>query len=64
MSGNPQRSVDQIMLSMGATVWNEHLPRDDGSVVNHLIARMPAYTTPNPIPNDRVPSRCPRVATW
>src|SRR3546814_7716773 len=23
--GNPQRSVDQIMLNMGATVWTEHL---------------------------------------
>ncbi|EIM01409.1 S26 family signal peptidase [Rhodanobacter thiooxydans] len=52
--GNPQRSVDQIMLNMGATVWTEHLGK-----VNHMIARMPAYTTPNPIPNDRVPSKVP-----
>jgi signal peptidase I len=52
--GNPQRSVDQIMLNMGATVWTEHLGK-----VNHMIARMPAYTTPNSIPNDRVPSRVP-----
>ncbi|MET4570350.1 signal peptidase I [Rhodanobacter soli] len=52
--GNPQRSVDQIMLNMGATVWTEHLGR-----VNHMIARMPAYTTPNSIPNDRVPSKVP-----
>jgi len=52
--GNPQRSVDQIMLNMGATVWTEHLGK-----VNHMIARMPAYTTPNSIPNDRVPSKVP-----
>ena len=57
--GNPQRSVDQIMLNMGATVWNEHLPREDGSMVNHTIARMPAYNTPNSIPGDRVPSKVP-----
>ena len=53
--GNPQRSVDQIMLNMGATVWTEHLGK-----VNHMIARMPAYTTPNSIPNDRVPSKVPQ----
>jgi signal peptidase I len=52
--GTPQRSVDQIMLNMGATVWTEHLGK-----VNHMIARMPAYTTPNSIPNDRVPSKVP-----
>ncbi len=52
--GNPQRSVDQIMLNMGATVWTEHLGK-----VDHMIARMPAYTTPNSIPNDRVPSKVP-----
>src|SRR3546814_18536415 len=46
--GNPQRSVDQIMLNMGATVWTEHLGQ-----VNHMVARMPAYTTANSIPNDR-----------
>jgi signal peptidase I len=53
--GNPQRSVDQIMLNMGATVWTEHLGK-----VNHMVARMPAYTTPNSIPNDRVPSKVPQ----
>ncbi|MEO7065403.1 MAG: signal peptidase I [Rhodanobacter sp.] len=52
--GNPQRSVDRLMLNMGATVWNEHL-----GDVNHLIARMPALTTPNSIPNERVPSTVP-----
>jgi signal peptidase I len=52
--GNPRRSVDQIMLNMGAMVWTEHLGQ-----VNHMIARMPAYTTPNSIPNDRVPSKVP-----
>ena len=57
--GNPGRSVDQTMLQMGATVWNEHLPREDGSVVNHLTARMPDYNMPNSIPNDRVPSKVP-----
>lgn len=52
--GNPRRSVDQLMLSMGATVWTEHLGK-----VDHMVARMPAYTTPNSIPNDRVPSKVP-----
>ena len=53
--GNPERTVDQLMLNMGATVWNEHL---DG--VNHLVARMPALTTPYSIPNERVPSTVPQ----
>jgi signal peptidase I len=57
--GNPQRGVDRIMLDMGATVWTEHLLRQDGSPVNHTIAQMPAYTTPNSIPNDKVPSKVP-----
>jgi signal peptidase I len=57
--GNPKRSVDQMMLAMGATVWNEHLPGPKGSTVNHMIARMPAYTMPNSIPNDKVPSKVP-----
>ena len=52
--GNPQRTVDETMLNMGATVWTEHLGK-----VNHMIARMPAYNTPNSIPNDRVPSKVP-----
>ncbi|MDW2981525.1 MAG: signal peptidase I [Rhodanobacter sp.] len=52
--GNPRRSVDQLMLNMGATVWTEHLGK-----VDHMVARMPAYTTPNSIPNDRVPSKVP-----
>lgn len=52
--GNPQRTVDETMLNMGATVWTEHLGN-----VNHMIARMPAYNTPNSIPNDRVPSKVP-----
>jgi signal peptidase I len=58
--GNPQREVDQVMLNMGATNWTEHLPRPDGSTVNHMISRMPEYTTPNSIPNDRVPSKVPQ----
>lgn len=57
--GNPERTVDDLMLNMGATVWTEHLPREDGKVINHTIARMPAYNTPNSIPNDRVPSKVP-----
>lgn len=57
--GNPQRREERLMLDMGATVWNEHLVREDGKVVNHLIARMPAYTTPNSIPNAMVPSKVP-----
>jgi signal peptidase I len=52
--GNPQRTVDETMLNMGATVWTEHLGK-----LNHMIARMPAYNTPNSIPNDRVPSKVP-----
>jgi signal peptidase I len=57
--GNPQRDEERLMLDMGATVWTEHLVREDGKVVNHLIARMPAYTTPNSIPNPEVPSKVP-----
>jgi signal peptidase I len=52
--GNPKRDEDRLMLDYGATVWTEHLGK-----VNHLIARMPAYTMPNSIPNDRVPSEVP-----
>ncbi|MFC5741096.1 signal peptidase I [Dyella tabacisoli] len=52
--GNPKRDESRLMLEMGATVWNEHL-----GAVNHLTARMPAYTTPPPIPNQRVPSEVP-----
>ncbi|MBD8898342.1 signal peptidase I [Rhodanobacter sp. DHG33] len=57
--GNPQRDEDRLMLDMGATIWVEHLVREDGKVVNHTIARMPAYTTPNSIPNTVVPSKVP-----
>ena len=57
--GNPQRNEERLMLDMGATVWTEHLQREDGKLVNHLIARMPAYTTPNSIPNPVVPSKVP-----
>lgn len=52
--GNPKRDEDRLMLDYGATVWTEHLGQ-----VNHRIARMPAYTMPNGIPNDRVPSEVP-----
>ncbi|BFI95995.1 MAG: signal peptidase I [Rhodanobacter sp.] len=57
--GNPQRDEERLMLDMGATVWEEHLVREDGKVVNHTIARMPAYFTPNSIPNAVVPSKVP-----
>ena len=57
--GNPQRNEERLMLDMGATVWTEHLVREDGKLVNHLVARMPAYTTPNPIPSAMVPSVVP-----
>ncbi|KRE99524.1 S26 family signal peptidase [Frateuria sp. Soil773] len=53
--GNPKRDESRVMLDYGATVWTEHLGK-----VNHLIARMPAYTTPNAIPNDKVPSVVPQ----
>ncbi|MEW9570567.1 signal peptidase I [Rhodanobacter sp. Si-c] len=58
--GNPQRDEERLMLDMGATVWTEHLQREDGRMVNHLIARMPAYTTPYSIPNAVVPSKVPQ----
>jgi signal peptidase I len=57
--GNPQRGVDQLMLNMGATVWTEHLRREDGGKVDHLVAQMADYNLPNAIPNDRVPSQVP-----
>jgi len=57
--GNPQRDEERLMLDMGATVWTEHLQREDGRMVNHMIARMPAYTTPYSIPNAVVPSKVP-----
>ena len=61
--GNPQRSVDQIMLNMGATVWTEHLRREDGKVIDHTIARMPAYYDPYlDSERSRARRRCPRVA--
>ncbi|MGC1548935.1 MAG: signal peptidase I [Rhodanobacter sp.] len=53
--GNPRRDEDRLMLEMGATVWNEHL-----GDVNHMIAKMPAYSSPYPIPNDKVPSLVPQ----
>ncbi len=53
--GNPKRPEDRLMLDYGATVWNEHLGK-----VDHLIARMPAYITPNSIPNAKVPSQVPQ----
>lgn len=53
--GNPKRDESRLMLDYGATVWTEHLGK-----VNHLIARMPAFSVPNSIPNDKVPSVVPQ----
>ena len=52
--GNPARTDDNLLMSYGATVWNEHLGK-----VNHLIARMPERGPTPPIPNARVPSVVP-----
>jgi len=52
--GNPRRGEERLMLDMGATVWTEHL-----GGVDHMVARMPAYNIPNPIPNAKVPSKVP-----
>ena len=57
--GNPQRSEDAELLYYGATLWNEHLPRETGGVANHLVARMPSRMPTNSIPNEVVPSKVP-----
>ncbi|WP_049620917.1 signal peptidase I [Frateuria defendens] len=57
--GDPRRDESKLMIDYGATVWNEHLIREDGQVVNHLTARMSAYSTPFPLPNAKVPSKVP-----
>ncbi|HEY8681613.1 MAG TPA: signal peptidase I [Rhodanobacter sp.] len=53
--GNPQRAEDSELLNFGATVWTEHLGK-----VNHLVARMPARMSTNPIPNPLVSSVVPQ----
>ncbi|HEY9130936.1 MAG TPA: signal peptidase I [Dyella sp.] len=53
--GDPKQQESRLMLEMGATVWNEHLGQ-----VTHKVARMPAYNTPPPLPNDKVPSVVPQ----
>lgn len=58
--GNPKRDEDRVMLDYGATVWMEHLPASHGpGTINHLIARMPAFSQPYPIPGQQVPSLVP-----
>ena len=57
--GDPRRTADEELLVFGATVWNEHLPRDGGTI-NHLVARMPARMQTNTIPNALVPSKVPQ----
>lgn len=58
--GNPQRAEDRELLYYGASIWNEHLPREDGTTLNHLVARMPSRMPTNPIPNALVPSKVPK----
>jgi signal peptidase I len=58
--GDPKRPESRLMLEMGATVWNEHLPNGVGGVVNHLTARMPNYAVPPPLPNPDVPLVVPQ----
>jgi signal peptidase I len=53
--GNEQRDADAELLHFDATVWNEHLGK-----VDHLVARMPARMSTNPIPNALVPSVVPQ----
>ncbi|MEI7038195.1 signal peptidase I [Fulvimonas yonginensis] len=58
--GNAKRDESRLMMDYQATVWTEHLPRSDGKgTIDHMIARMPAYSMPFPLPNDKVPSKVP-----
>jgi signal peptidase I len=58
--GNPRREEDATLLYFGATIWNEHLPGENGKTVNHLVARMPERMPTNAIPNSLVPSVVPQ----
>jgi signal peptidase I len=58
--GRTKGDEAQLMRDYGATVWTEHLPRSDGNgSVDHMIARMPAYSMPFSIPSTAVPSKVP-----
>jgi signal peptidase I len=58
--GRANGDESRLMRDYGATVWTEHLPRSDGKGnIDHMIARMPAYSVPFPIPNDKVPAKVP-----
>jgi len=52
--GSHGEESERLMLEMGAVVFTEHLFGKD-----HQIARMPRYTKPVGLPNDRVPSIVP-----
>lgn len=58
--GNPQRTEDRELLYYGASLWTEHLPREDGTTINHMVARMPSRMPTNPIPNELIPSKVPQ----
>ncbi|UGB39750.1 signal peptidase I [Frateuria soli] len=58
--GRANGDESRLMRDYGATVWTEHLPRSDGKgSIDHMIARMPAYSVPLSIPNDKVPAKVP-----
>jgi signal peptidase I len=58
--GRPNGDESRLMRDYGATLWTEHLPRSKGTgTIDHMIARMPAYSMPLSIPSDKVPSRVP-----
>jgi signal peptidase I len=58
--GRSNGDESRLMRDYGATVWTEHLPRSTGSGnIDHMIARMPAYSMPLSIPNDKVPAKVP-----
>jgi len=59
-TGRANGDESRLMRDYGATVWTEHLPRSDGKgALDHMIARMPAYSMPFSIPNDKVPAKVP-----
>ena len=58
--GRSNGDESRLMRDYGATVWTEHLPRSGGAGnIDHMIARMPAYSMPLSIPNEKVPAKVP-----
>ncbi|WP_199099257.1 signal peptidase I [Dyella sp. ASV21] len=53
--GDPKSEQERLLLEMGAVIFKEHLPGKD-----HLIARMPNYSAPPPIPNPHVSAVVPQ----